>query len=43
MTPHRPHRDYETAGARALSMVVCQPDRAVTGDQLTAQMLPGAG
>lgn len=34
----------ETGGrTMPLSMVVCQPERAVTGDQLTAQMLPGSG
>jgi rubrerythrin len=35
---------YETGGrTMPLSMTVCQPERAVTGEQLTAQILPGSG
>ena len=35
---------YDTGGrTMPLSMVVCQPERAVTGEQLTRQMLPDSG
>src|SRR4051812_36757874 len=35
---------YDTGGrTMPLSMVVCQPDRAVTADALTERILPGSG